>query len=93
MYSSSRQTSQGNERLHNVCDTPHKALHKAPHKAPHKNKFRSRFAWTEDDDEDEEEDDTIMDMHILTDGLEDTPYYSGRVATLMRSVTEQDADE
>jgi hypothetical protein len=90
MYSSSRQTSQGNERLHNVCDTPRKAPHRAPHKAPHRDKFRS---WTEDDDEEEEEDDTIMDMHILTDGLEDTPYYSGRVATLMRSVTEQDADE
>jgi len=79
MYSSSRQTSQGNERLHNVCDTPRKA--------PHKDKFRSRFAWTEEEDDD----DAVMDMHIVTDGLEDTPYYSGRVATLMRSVTEQDA--
>lgn len=72
MYSSSRQTSQGNERLHNVCDTPRKW---------------SRFAWTEDDDND----DDVMDTHIVTDGLEDTPYYSGRVATLMRSVTEADA--
>lgn len=76
MYSSSRQTSQGNERLHNVCDTPRK------------DHFRSRFAWTE---EEEDDTDVIMDMHIVTDGLEDTPYYSGRVATLMRSVTEEDA--
>ena len=81
MYSSSRQTSQGNERLYNVCDTPSKA--------PRKDMFRSRFAWTEE--EEEEEDDAIVDMHIITDGLEDTPYYSGRVATLMRSVTNEEA--
>lgn len=63
MYSSSRQTSQGNERLYNVSDTPRKAF------------------WAEEEDDE-------IDRHVISDGLEDTPYYSGRVATLMRSVTE-----
>jgi hypothetical protein len=67
MYSCSRQTSQGNERLYNVSDTPRRAF------------------WEEEDDDDEE-----IDRHVISDGLEDTPYYSGRVATLMRSVTNED---
>ena len=73
MYSSSRQTSQGNERLHNVSDTPRK------------DKMRSRFSWN---DQDEEEEDAEIDTYVVSDGLEDTPYYSNQVATLMRSVTE-----
>jgi hypothetical protein len=64
MYSCSRQTSQGNERLYNVSDTPRRAF------------------WAEEDEDEE------IDRHVISDGLEDTPYYSGRVATLMRSVTE-----
>lgn len=36
------------------------------------------------------EDDDIMDSHNVSI---DTPYYSGRVATLMRSVTEENVDE
>ena len=78
MYSSSRQTSQGNERLYNVSDTPRQ------------DKLRSRFSWTEEQDDEEASD---IDRHIISDGLEDTPYYSGRVATLMRSVTESIDDE
>ena len=66
MYSSSRQTSQGNERLYNVSDTPRRAF------------------WAE------EEEDEEIDRHVISDGLEDTPYYSGRVATLMRLVTNED---
>jgi len=76
MYSASRQTSQGNERLHNVCDTPQRR------------KIRSWF--DEEEEEEEEEADILMDTHIITDGLEDTPYYSGRVARLMRTVTDDD---
>jgi hypothetical protein len=64
MYSCSRQTSQGNERLYNVSDTPRRAF------------------WAEEDEDEE------IDRHVISDELEDTPYYSGRVATLMRSVTE-----
>ena len=75
MYSASRQTSQGNERLHNVCDTPQRR------------KIRSWF------DEEEEEADVLMDTHIITDGLEDTPYYSGKVARLMRTVTDEDSPD
>ena len=66
MYSCSRQTSQGNERLYNVSDTPRRAF------------------WAEEDEDEE------IDRHVISDGLEDTPYYSGRVATLMRSVTNED---
>ena len=66
MYSCSRQTSQGNERLYNVSDTPRRAF------------------WAEEDEDEE------IDRHVMSDGLEDTPYYSGRVATLMRSVTNED---
>jgi hypothetical protein len=78
MYSASRQTSQGNERLHNVCDTPQR------------NKIRPWFDEEEEEEEEEEEDDILMDTHIITDGLEDTPYYSGSVAGLMRTVTDKD---
>jgi hypothetical protein len=46
----------------------------------------SRFSWTEEEASD-------IDRHIISDGLEDTPYYSGRVATLMRSVTESIDDD
>lgn len=67
MYSSSRQTSQGNERLYNVSDTPRR---------------ERMFCWAE-----EYEEDAAIDGHVISDGFEDTPYYSGRVATLMRSVT------
>jgi hypothetical protein len=67
MYSSSRQTSQGNERLYNVSDTPRR---------------ERMFCWAE-----EYEEDAAIDRHVISDGFEDTPYYSGRVATLMRSVT------
>jgi hypothetical protein len=79
MYSASRQTSQGNERLHNVCDTP-----------PQRRKIRS---WFDEEEEEEEEADVLMDTHIITDGLEDTPYYSGKVAGLMRTVTDEDSPD
>jgi hypothetical protein len=92
MYSCSRQTTQGEERLYNVSDTPTsnaftprrntRALHR-------QNVFdfeeplcsSSPFIIALDD---------IMDSHDVS---EDTPYYSGRVATVMRSVTGQDAGE
>ena len=67
MYSSSRQTSQGNERLYNVSDTPRR---------------ERMICWAE-----EYEEDAAIDGHVISDEFEDTPYYSGRVATLMRSVT------
>jgi len=84
MYSCSRQTSQGEERLYNVSDTP---------------RFRPSRAWHSQNVFEEEEEllnnnisleDDFMDSHDVS---EDTPYYSGRVATVMRSVTGEGEEE
>jgi predicted CopG family antitoxin len=86
MYSSSRQTTQGEERLHNVSDTPigdELSQNVSPRFGP-KKAFKP-FVLDE-----LYEDDDIMDSHNVSI---DTPYYSGRVATLMRSVTEENVDE
>lgn len=95
MYSCSRQTSQGSERLHNVSDTPRTRYNLRPQY----NLTAPRYNYLSLDEICQEEDnvfaidtdlDEEMDEHIISDGLEDTPYYSGRVATVMRSVTEED---
>jgi hypothetical protein len=83
MYSCSRQTSQGEERLYNVSDTP---------------RFKPSRAWHSQNVFEEEEEllnnnislDDFMDSHDVS---EETPYYLGRVATVMRSVTGEGEEE
>jgi len=104
MYSSSRQTTQGDERVHNVSDTPtndelklsfsprfgfNQRIPITPRNKPFKSYTLEELAEPktlnfESDDED------LMDSHIVSAA---TPYYSGRVATVMRSVTEEFVDD
>lgn len=107
MYSSSRQTTQGDERVHNVSDTPTNDELKlsfsprfgSPMSPRHRisgsrNKPFKSYTLEElaqpnalNFNSDEED---LIDSHVVSAA---TPYYSGRVATVMRSVTEEFVDE
>jgi hypothetical protein len=101
MYSCSRQTSQGQERLYNVSDTPtsndlNPILGFTPRRPTRSGHTRNMFDFEEEPlsssspFNDEFALDDVMDSHDVS---ADTPYYSGRVATVMRSVTGEEAGE
>lgn len=100
MYSSSRQTTQGEERVHNVSYTPKNdelnlsfsprfGVPMSPRQKPFKSFTLDELAEPKALNFDSDEED-IMDSHVVSSAA---PYYSGRVATVMRSVTEEFVDE
>jgi len=104
MYSSSRQTTQGDERVHNVSDTPtNDELNLSfsprfgsprrrifgPRNKPFKSYTLEELAEPNALNFNSDEED-LIDSHVVSAA---TPYYSGRVATVMRSVTEEFVDE
>ena len=105
MYSCSRQTTQGEERVYNVSDPPTNdemsprfgvsqriprfVLPQTPRNKPFKPFTLEELAEPKALHFDSDEED-MMDAYVVS---ADTPfYYSGRVATVMRSVTEEFVD-
>ncbi len=104
MYSCSRLTTQGEERVHSVSDTPtidelnqSFSVPMSPRnrlRASRQNPFK-QFTLDELADPktlnfESDEEDHIMDSYVISAA---TPYYLGRVATVMRSVTDEFVDE
>jgi hypothetical protein len=101
MYSCSRQTTQGEERVHNVSDMPtcdeltpsfgarFGSSQRTPRNKPFKPFTLEELAEPNALNFDLDEEDPI-DSYVVSSA---TPYYSGRVATVMRSVTEEFVDE